>query len=133
MGKCMLKAGLVALTVALLAFCCLMAKSNFREEGFTLAHRSRAQSIIVGKAWQQEPEAACPTVTTVRKRERGGIRCSAHFLLYVQSRAPDYQLMSHAFRVDLLPLISLREILSDLSRSMSLRNCKSHQGNNHRG
>jgi hypothetical protein len=42
-------------------------RSNFMEKGFTVAFRSRAQFIMVGKAQQQEPEAAAHITSAVRQ------------------------------------------------------------------
>lgn len=43
----------------------IFCKSNLGKEGFTLAHSSKAQSIVVEKLWQQE---FGPIASKVRKQ-----------------------------------------------------------------
>lgn len=44
-------------------------KGNFREKGFAPSHSSKASSVLVGTAKQQECEAAGHITSTVRTRE----------------------------------------------------------------
>lgn len=59
----------------------ILGRSNLREEGFLLAHSQRVQSIMEGKAWQQEREAAGHS----REAERDGGYGLSPFLLCLQS------------------------------------------------
>lgn len=50
--------------------CChgdMSATSCFGKEGLILGHRRYSQSVMMGKAWQQEPETAGHVASTVRK------------------------------------------------------------------
>lgn len=64
--------------------------SDFRMKGFASAHNLRVRSIMTGKSRQWERKAAGHIASAVRERERHTHErwCSAHSLLFLQSRTP---------------------------------------------
>lgn len=70
-------------------------KSKVRKEGLVLSHGSRMQSIMAGKAWCQEREAA-GHMTPSQEAERDEHWCSAHLH---QSGTPAHAVVPSSFRV----------------------------------
>lgn len=71
---------------------------QLKEGRVYLAHSSRAQSVIVGKARQREREAAAHRASTVRKQRD---RCwgSAHILLCIESGNRSHVMVLSTIRV----------------------------------
>lgn len=89
--------------------CChdkILYNGTLREEGFVLVHGVKQQSIMVGKSWQQEPEAGDHMASAVRK-QRAGSWGSAHFLLLIESKVSAHRIESPTFRKGLHTSIKL--------------------------
>ena len=85
------------LTVPMLNYlflCCdkILDESNLRKERFILAHSLRMQSITAGKAPAAGALGSWLHCIHSQEAERDGCWCSAHCLLFIQSRTPAHRM-----------------------------------------